>query len=354
VTVLAQAARHTTRDSLEEGVRVLRVVRFERPGLLGNIERLIIVNAAVRQLAKEGAPPDIIHGHVFFGAFPAVVVGRLRGLPVIVSEHYTGLVEGRLNWRERLIARATYRYADLVCPVSELLRERISDLQPRGTYEVVGNVVDVDAFAGRERSPKDASGPRLIAVAGLYAKKGIPHLLDAVRDLVRQFPDSTLAIVGDGPDRPMLEAMAHDLPVEFLGGRPRAGVAKLMREADIFVSASVVETFGIAPLEALAAGLPVVATSAYPVADLISQLGGLIVPPADSLALSEAVTSALTGPSGVRADAAEQIRRRFGLEVVARRWEAIYQGVVEERGATRVEESASTRPTETPPSRRVE
>jgi glycosyltransferase involved in cell wall biosynthesis len=350
VTVLAQAVRNAPHDSVDEGIRILRIVPFELRGVLGNIRRLMVVNAAVRQLRKEGFPPDVIHGHVFFGAFPAVVIGRIQGLPVIVSEHFTGLVKGNLSWRERFIARFTYRYAHLVCPVSELLRERLADFQPRGTYAVIGNAVDVDAFANRQREAEGRSGSRLITVAGLYEKKGIPYLLDALRHLLPRFPDSTLAIVGDGPDRPMLEMVAVGLPVEFLGERSRAELVELMREADIFVTASVLETFGIAPLEALAAGLPVIATSAYPVADLIAELGGLIVPCADAVALSKAIASALTVPHQPRTDAAVQIRRTFGLEVTGHRWEAAYRKVVTDRGRERVDEFGNAGSGERPPS----
>jgi glycosyltransferase involved in cell wall biosynthesis len=179
-------------------------------------------------------------------------------------------------------------------------------------------------------------------VAGLYEKKGIPYLLDALRHVLDRFPDSTLMVVGEGPDRPTLEAMAGELPVEFLGERSRVELAELMQEADIFVTASVLETFGIAPLEALAAGLPVVATSAYPVASLISDLGGWVVPPADSPALSDAIVSAWVEPHRPQGDAAAEINRRFGLEVTARRWDSIYQAIVAKRGTERIDEVATT------------
>lgn len=337
VAVVTQAGHDAPRDGIDEGVRVLRVVPFEQAGLLSNVKRLLVVDAAVRQLRQEGAAPDVVHGHVFYGAFLAVVIARLRRLPVVVSEHYSALVEGPLSRRERLMARFTYRYADLVCPVSEPLRDSLLALQPRGAYTVVANGVDVDAFAGPQRRGRGASGPRLISVAGLYAeKKGIAYLLEALKLLLAEFPDATLAIVGDGPDRQMLESMAVGLPVEFLGERPRSEVIALLRQADLFVAASLLETFGIAPLEALAAGLPVVATDAYPVADLIVELGGMIVPRGDSRALCEAIMSALDKQLTPRSDAATELRRRFGLEATGRRWEAIYRSVISSRGGERL------------------
>lgn len=333
VAVVTQATNDAPRDSIDEGVRVLRVVPFEQAGLLSNVKRLLVVDAALRQLRREGAAPDVIHGHVFYGAFLAVVIARLRRLPVVVSEHYSALMQGHLSWRERIMARFTYRYADLVCPVSEPLRDGLLALQARGAYTVVPNGVDVDAFAGLQRRVRGTSGPRLITVGGLYAeKKGIAYLLDALRLLIAKDPDATLAIVGDGPDRQMLESMAVGLPVKFLGGCSRTEVIELMQQADLFVAPSLLETFGIAPLEALAAGLAVVATDAYPIAGLIAELGGMIVPRADSHALSEAIASALDKQLAPRSDASAEIRRRFGLEATGRRWEAIYRSVISSRG----------------------
>jgi glycosyltransferase involved in cell wall biosynthesis len=125
-----------------------------------------------------------------------------------------------------------------------------------------------------------------------------------------------------------LESAAEGLPVTFLGGKSREEVRGLMQGADVLVMPSILETFGIAPLEALAAGVPVVATTAFPVADLIADLGGLIVPPADPAALRDAIASVLDEGITVAGDAAAEVRRRFGFEAMGRRWEAVYRSVV--------------------------
>ena len=329
VTVLARAAPGAPRDSRESGLRIMRVLPATGAGLIVNVRRLVAMSRAVRQLRGEGHPLDVVHGHVYYAAFLAVLVGRLHRLPVVVSEHYTGIVEGRLGLRNRVLARITFRYADLVCPVSKRLEQSMVRLEPRGRYAVVPATVDVEAFAGRVRRETSPPGPRVLTLAGLFAKKGIPYLLEALRLLVRKYPNAHLDLVGDGPDRSTLESAAAGLPVSFLGVRSRDEIVALMHGADVLVMPSIIETFGIAPLEALAAGLPVVATTAFPVADVIAELGGVIVPPADPPALSAAVASVLAGDSRVRPDAAAEICRRFGLEATGRRWEAIYRSVID-------------------------
>jgi glycosyltransferase involved in cell wall biosynthesis len=329
VTVLARATPDTPRESREDGLRVLRVLPATGAGLMVNIRRLAAMDAAVRQLRREAHPPDVVHGHVYYAAFLAVLLGRLHRLSVVVSEHYTGFLGGRLSLFHKAVARITFRYATLVCPVSAMLEQSLVRLEPQGRYTVVPETVDVEAFAAEVRPARGLSGPRLLTVAGLFAKKGLPDLLEALRLLLRDHPNSRLEIVGGGPDREALESAAVGLPVTFLGERSREHVAALMSEADVLVMPSLVETFGIAPLEALAAGLAVVATTAFPVADIIADLGGVIVPPADPRALCAAVASVLAGQAPVRPDAAAEIRRRFGLEATGRQWEAIYRSVVD-------------------------
>lgn len=328
VTVLSRAMPSLGSDVSENGIRVLRVLPASGSGLITNVKRLLAINAALRRLRREGHPPDLIHAHVYYAAFLAVLIGRTHRLPVVVSEHDTHIVEGRLSRRDRAIARITFRLADMVCPVSALLERSLSILEPRGRYVVVQNAVDVEAFATGARRTHSSSSPRLLTVSGLFRGKGIPYLFEALGLLLSEYPTAHLEIAGDGPERNNLVSLAEGLPVAFLGSCSRDDVKRLMDEADILVMSSVVETFGIAPLEALASGLAVVATTAFPVADVISDLGGVIVPPSNPLALRDAIASVLAGERRVRSDASVELSRRFGLGATGRRWEEIYRSVV--------------------------
>ena len=327
VTVVSPTAAGMPRDSADGQLRVLRVLP-NGAGLMANIRRFLVIAAVVRQLRREGRGPDLIHAHVYYTAFLAVLVGRLYGVPVVVSEHLSDIIEGLLSRFHAAFARFTFRSAAVVCPVSSVLKRSLAVLEPRGRYIVVGNSVDVEAFASPTFRARACTRPSLLTVGGLFKYKGIPYLLEALRVLLGNHPNARLEIAGDGPDRDELEAMAEGLPVVFLGPRSRSEVAALMRKADVLVMPSIVETFGIAPLEALAAGLPVVATSAFPTADVISELGGVIVPPRDSPALADAISRLVGGRSHAQDNAAAEIAGRFGLETSGRRWRVIYDGVI--------------------------
>jgi len=144
-----------------------------------------------------------------------------------------------------------------------------------------------------------AGAPVVICVAGFRAEKDHATLLRAFRAVVDGRP-AVLRLVGDGPERPAAEALAAELgleeSVEFLGNR--TDVDRLLADADVFVLASyAVENLPFAVLEAMAAGLPVVATDVGALAELVRDgVTGALVPPRDAAALARALTAVLADP----------------------------------------------------------
>jgi glycosyltransferase involved in cell wall biosynthesis len=313
---------------MEYGLPTARV-RTVRP-LETTAGRVAFVAGATRFLARlrrEGRPADLLHAHVYSGGIMAQLLSRGR-LPIVLSEHHSDFIEGKVRGYDAWLARRALRGADLVCPVSPLLEQHLRALEPRACCEVVPNVVDVDAFAapraGRVREP----GPlRLIVVALLSRQKGIEYLLDAMAEIRNVRPDATLDIVGDGPDRADLEAMAASLPpgaVSFHGLQPRERVAELMHASDVFVLPSVVESFGVVLVEALAAGLPVVTTHEVGLAGAIGERFGAFVAARDPVALAKAVIEVADRLGRFPVEEARRHAQSYGAAVVARRWDDIY------------------------------
>lgn len=309
-------------DTVEDGIRTMRV-RYRRPFLRPTAMgcQLLGMLAAWRRLRHEDWRPDIVHAHVFEAAPPALMLGRLGRAPVVITEHYTGFQRGLVTGYNRLLAKFSFKRADLVAPVSEELAGHLRALAPRATFEVVPNVVDTEAFApGDERRPGDG---RLLNVAALAKKKGHRYLLEALRDL----PNATLDIVGDGELRGDLERQADALDlgdrVHFLGERPKQDVAELMREADLFVLPSLAENLPVVLIEAQASGLPAVATNVGGVSELVDDAAGAMVPPADPPALAEAIRTTLARNFD-SAFLANRARDRYGYNAICDRWTAIY------------------------------
>jgi glycosyltransferase involved in cell wall biosynthesis len=327
-------------DSVEDGIRTLRVRYrrpFLRPAAMGF--QLLGMLAARRRLRREGWRTDVVHAHVFEAAPPALILARLDRAPVAITEHYTGFQRGLVSGYDRGLAKLSFERADLVAPVSEELAGHLRALAPSATFEVVPNVVDVEAFgpstagarpggaapaAAATTSPAASPAPRLLNVAALAEKKGHRHLLAALAEL----PEATLDVVGDGELRAGLERLAGELGVAdrvaFLGERPKQEVAELMRGADLFVLPSLAENLPVVLIEAQASGLPAVAADVGGVSELVDDAAGTLVPPADPAALAAAIRATLARDFDPAALAA-RARDRYGYDAIADRWSAIYE-----------------------------
>ena len=322
------------REGEEEGLRTLRV-RHRASALprAGSVLAVGGLEAGLDRLRRDGFRPDVIHAHTLAAAAAALALGRAHRIPVVVSEHWSAFALRTLSTWEARLARLVFERVDLVCPVSERLREAVAAYAPRARLRVVGNPVDTALFASVRRRPPSPSGPaRLLAVGLLGEKKGMGRLLDALawRNGARPV---VLDLVGEGPAAAELGRQARELgvgdTVRFRGLMAREDIARLMGEVDLFVLPSLIETFGVALVEALAAGLPVVATDVGVAREVVDKRSGVVVPPDDVGALAQAIEQALArlpeyDPSG----AAAVVRERFSPEAVGRQWDEVYRSVL--------------------------
>jgi glycosyltransferase involved in cell wall biosynthesis len=326
VTVLAPASADSAPDEVIDGIRTMRIPHLRRRVRVQKLHRLVWLWRSLSCLRREGSPVDVIHAHYFLTGASAVLVGNARRLPVVVTENLSAHTTGDLSTFEARLARFTYKRAARVCPVSPLLENRLRLLEPCGRYVVVPDVVDIDAFAAIRRHPPDAPDARILAVSNLIRRKGLDHLIEAVRLLVTDGRDVSLTVVGEGPERGALETQARGLPVELVGSLPRAEIAKSLQHADVFAMPTLGDPFGIAAVEALAAGVPVVVTDAAGSADLLEPLGARVVQPGDPPALRDAIVECLENPT-VPPGARDVLSRYCGFEGVGERLNAIYRSL---------------------------
>lgn len=151
-------------------------------------------------------------------------------------------------------------------------------------------------------TPRVSDGATILCVARQYPRKHITDLLLAMPMVRRVFPRARALIVGDGPEHAQLLQLARDLrlgdAVQFLGALPNDDdVARMYRRADIFCLPSVQENWGIVFTEAMASGLPVVATNAAAIPEVVPHnQAGLLVPPGNVDALAAALIELLCNP----------------------------------------------------------
>jgi glycosyltransferase involved in cell wall biosynthesis len=181
----------------------------------------------------------------------------------------------------------------------------------------------------------DDGGILVLSVGRLAEQKGHIYLLEAIPAIVEQFPETVFAIAGEGSQRAELEARSEQLgisqSVRFLG--TRSDIPELLQMADIFVLPSLWEGFPIALLEAMEAGLPVIATRVEGVEEIIVDgSNGLLLPPGDPKALQFALQRMLAQPDlrvNLGAAGKTLVKGTFRLDQMGRRYEGLFLQLLE-------------------------
>ncbi len=261
-------------------------------------------------LRDEGV--TLLQTHGARSNFYGRLAGWLAGVGRIVSTVHNSIQDypvhrGR-RWLYATALRLTVPLADRIICVSDGTRRELLQECPEAADRActVYNGVDLNSFppashaAAVRAAFANASGPVLLTVASLIERKGHRYLLEALPNLVKEWPALSCLFVGEGDSRESLQDLAKRLGVEqacrFVGGSD--AVADFYAAADIVVLPSLSEGFPFVLLEALAMSRPVVATRVNGVPEIIEDgRTGLLVPPRDPQALETAIRRLLLDPA---------------------------------------------------------
>jgi glycosyltransferase involved in cell wall biosynthesis len=257
---------------------------------------------------------DLVHAHYAVPAGDAVRRARI-GVPLVISVHGGDVLGVAERWRGgRAAVGRAFGAARVVLANSEGIAERSRAL---GAGEV--RVVHL----GADLAPR-SSGTELVSVGNLIARK---RHADVLRALARLEAPPPYVIVGDGPERAALERLADGLEVEFRGRLAPADALRVAQRAGVFVLPSVEEAFGVAYIEAMAAGVPAIGTRGEPGPEEIAASGGgiTLVPAGDIEALAEAIRAVLADRAALGAAARANVEAAFTWAQCGRATVAAYE-----------------------------
>lgn len=315
------------------------VHRLRRPGetRLAIGPRLLVLLARHR--------PDLVHTHLAAAGVAGRLAAHRHGVRGIVTT-----LHNLTDWEEkrshplRWLDRRTLPLADAIVTVSDAIRQALAAalpaLAPRAV--TVRNGVDLSAFGGATAGDREparavlgyARGDFVVgAVARLDPRKGIDTLIEAAAIARPACPALKLLLVGDGPERPHLAALAraHGIASRVHWAGHQADARPYLAAMDLFAAPSRTEGFGLAIIEALAAGLPVAGSRVGGIPEVIEDgVCGLLVPPGEPAAWARVLAHLGDDREKLRrfADAAPIRARLFAVEESATAIARVYERVL--------------------------
>ena len=293
--------------------------------------------------------PAIVHAHFGYDALLISDAARRAGLPLVVTLHGTDIQTAAEYWQsgaegqffrgypaklQRLMADPSVHFV----AVSEALRRTaIAQGVPPERVRVVYTGVDSDAFPPIDGAPTDRRD--IVFVGRLTEFKGLEFLLQAMAQVAVRRPGVRLVVVGDGPLRSPLTALAERLgvPVEFLGAAPRAVVQATLRSARALCLPSVTtaegryEAFGMVLLEAGASGTPVITSAQGGAESVIDGVTGFVTVERDVDMLADRIVTLCEDDglfSAMSEAVARHVRAHFDIRTCAVALEAYYDDIL--------------------------
>jgi glycogen(starch) synthase len=360
------ASTHPSTDERAEGVRVISVaedpphLEFERDLVAWTLGMGHAMVRAGNRLLRSWRP-DVLHAHDWLVAHPAIALAEASDAPLVATVHATeagrhaGWLSHPLNQQVHSVEWWLANRADAIIACSVAMRDELSHLFELAASDVhvLHNGIEPERWrvprrgvgqARADHAPGDV--PLLLFFGRLEHEKGAGDLLAALPRIRRTHPGTRLVVAGEGRHFPTLLEQARKLrvrrAVDFTGHLGDRALQALLAAADATVLPSRYEPFGIAALEAAAAGTPLVASTAGGLGEIVTEgETGLSFAPGDVTGLASAVRRALDDPrAAARRARAARARLTAGFD-----WERIAAQTVEVYGqASRHEHSELARP----------
>ena len=284
----------------------------------------------------------IVHTHLVHASMAGRIAAKLAGVNYIVTtRHYAYYHKrrGLAKWLER----KTGVFNDSFIAISDAVKRYLvrSEKYRPGRIQVLYNAVDLELFDPVHR--RSDSRPLIGSVGRLHPSKGYDTLLSSMPDVLKAFPAARLMIAGGGKERGRLEEICSQLDISdkviFLGRRTPAEVRGFLKQINLFALASNWEGFGLAVVEAMASGLPVVTTQVGGLTEIVEDgRTGFLVPPGESGLLAEKIILLLKNPSlslQMGREGRKRVETLFSLDTMMAKLETMYRDLLNQTAGKR-------------------
>ena len=334
---------------LGQNIRICRLCSIPFPSSTRQ-SRMVLPSPISWLRLFQGPRPDIIHSQTFFGVgLNALLTSRLLRIPIVGTNHTAVKAFGSYVpfGMDKIVAYVLWYYnqCDLVTAPSRSVFSELGSTKLRPPHDVVSNPIATEIF--RPVSPERQHelkrefclcGPTVAYAGRLGAEKNIDTIFRALALVKRQIPSIELAIAGHGSFEKNLRKLARQLSIEanvkFLGTLPKQSLARLFQACDVFVTMSTSETQGMALLQAMACGTPVVGANIRALPEYINEECGFVIDPSDIDSLSNRIMHLLADATlrSTLGRNAASFARQFSTEIVVDKWESIYRTAILRKG----------------------
>lgn len=282
---------------------------------------------AVQQEGK----PDILYAHYMPYMRYALHIHKRYNIPLVGIEHWSEMGYDNIKPHIVKLAKDTYSQIDNLVTVSSSLKENILKHTDINSAYIVNNIV------GQEFNfiPKyQGNTLNIITIGSLIHRKGFDLLIEAFALINSKLsPNWKLCIIGEGELKHVLQNLINAKKLQkhiyLVGSKNKLEIVKILQNSDFFVLPSRSETFGVVYIEAMACGLPIIATDCGGPRDIVTESNGLLIPNEDIDALSHAILHMVKNINKYdRKAIAEDCQARFSSEVIAKQLTQIFEDTI--------------------------
>jgi len=304
------------------------VLTYRRKGLsilnqynFGSKIWIYLTEKLIFDYIKDNGKPDIIHVHNLFNAgCVAYKIEKKFGIPFVITEHASSFLLETYTVKQLNICRSIVDKSLALISVSSALSISIKKQLGNRKINVVPNVFDTTLFKLRKKTPKDVYV--FVCVGNLIPNKGQLFLIKSFALAFPVYNSIQLLIIGDGPDKEELENYVESNNLSdrifFKNSISPSTLANTYNECDCLVSPSTKETFGVVIIEAMACGLPVIATRSGGPQDIINEENGILVDYGSENQMAEALKYLVLNKMKYNPTVISQIiNEKFSPQVIA-------------------------------------